>query len=139
MKPIHMNEIKFQAIWGRTYLILGILFALLFIFGAFILSDYSILLNLLAAALIIYIGNSMLRRSYALYNEHEIKVYGHVGALLKHYQFEDKKVVYIKNNSAYINGEKLKLSAWMVDKQDWKRFIDYYDNENAYMGELQDE
>ena len=134
-----MNEIKFQAIWGRLYLILGILFGILFIFGAIILRDYSILLNLLAAALIIYIGNRMLLRSYALYNEHEIKVYGHVGALCKHYQFTDKKEVQIKNNSAYLKGEKLKISAWMVDKQDWKRFIDYYDKDNAFMHELQDE
>ena len=45
----------------------------------------------------------------------------------------------IKNNSAYLKGEKLKISAWMVDKQDWKRFIDYYDKDNAFMHELQDE
>lgn len=134
-----MNEIKFQAIWGRTYFILGVLFGLLFIMGAIILNDYSILLNLLAAALIIYIGKQMLSRSYALYNEREIKVFGHVGALRKHYQFTDKKQITIQSNAAYLNGEKLKISAWMVDKQDWKRFIDFYDTDNAYLHELQDE
>lgn len=134
-----MNEIKFQAIWGRAYLILGTSFALLFIIGAVVLKDYAIFLNLLAATLIIYIGNSMLKRPYAVYSETEIKVFGHVGKLRKHYQFEKKTQVSIKENSAYLNGEKLKLSAWMVDKQDWNRFITFFDSDSAFMQELQDE
>lgn len=134
-----MNEIKFQAIWGRTYIILGISFALLFIIGALVLNDNMIFFNLLAAALIIYIGKSMLKRPYAFYDEHEIKVFGHVGKLRKHYQFKDKNEVLIKNNSAYINGEKIKLSGWMIDKQDWQRFITFFDSDSVFMQELQDE
>jgi hypothetical protein len=134
-----MNEIKFQAIWGRSYFILGVLLGLLFIMSAIILNDYSILLYILAAALIIYIGKQMLSRSYALYNEREIKLMGHIGAIIEHYQFTDKKQITIRSNAVYLNGEKLKISSWMVDKQDWKRFIDFYDTDNAYLHELQDE
>ncbi len=54
-------EIKYQPVWGKLYIFSGLLFGLLFIFGALVLVDFSLLFNLIASIIVVYIGYAMLK------------------------------------------------------------------------------
>lgn len=131
-----VNEIKYQAIWAKGYILLGVLFGLLFIFGAIILDDFTILFNLIAAVIVIYFGYSMLKQSYAIYSDKEIKVFGFLGTVRKHYIFNTVDAIEIRDNRLYLSGRKLQLSPWMVDKKDWQRLLAFYSAEEAFLDEL---
>lgn len=134
-----LNEIKYQAIWGKLYILLGVLFGLLFVFGAFLLKDYTILLNLAATFIVIYLGYSMLNRPNIKYNDKEIMVMGFMGSIRKHYRFESKSEITIRNNRLYQGGKKLRMNNWMVDKKDWNRMIAFFSDEGeVIMEELVD-
>lgn len=134
-----LNEIKYRAIWGKLYILLGVLFGLLFLFGSFLLKDYTILLNLVAAFIVIYLGYSMLKRPNIKYSGKEIMVMGFMGSIRKHYWFESKSEITIRNNRLYRNNKKLKMNDWMVDKKDWNRMIAFFSGEEkVIMDELID-
>lgn len=133
-----MKEIKYQAIWGRLYLLFAILFGLIFIIASYLLDDYSNLFNLIGALVIGYIGYSMLKRPYLRYSKNAIIVYNYIGSIRKSYQFVHLEDIKLKSNRLYLNGEKLKINDWMVRKADWNRFINYYDQSNSIINELQD-
>jgi len=135
-----MRKIKYQAIWSSLYILLGVLFGLLFIFGALLLEDLTVLFNSLAAIIVIYIGYKMRKQPYAEYNAQEIKLYSYLGTIRKRYTFQSPSAITIKSNRLYLNNEKLKINAWMVDKKDWQRMLDFYSDTNDVMlDELQDE
>lgn len=132
------NQINYQVMWARLYLLSGILFGLLFIIGAYILNDLTVLYNLLAAVLIFSIGWGMMKYPYAIYTENEIRVNGFFGIERKYYQFETKEEVTVENHRLYINGNKLAISRWLVDKADYLRMEGFYDDEAALIEELTD-
>lgn len=132
------NRINYQAIWARMYILSGVLFGLLFIVGAYILKDWTVLYNLLAAVLITAIGIGMLRHPYATYGEHEIRVNGFFGIERKHYHFNSRNDIKIDNHRLYLNGKKLSISRWLVDKADYNRMEAFYDAEAALIDELTD-
>ncbi|NOQ76097.1 MAG: hypothetical protein GQ574_29095 [Crocinitomix sp.] len=132
-----IGEIKYQAIWAKVYILLGVLFGLLFIFAGIMLEDYTIILNVIAAAIVIYYGYFMLNNPSANYSEKEIKVFGIFGSVRKHYKFENVDAIKIRNNRLYLNGKKLQLSPWMVDQQDWQRLLAFFNEEEALLGELE--
>lgn len=130
------EEIKYQSIWGKGYILFGVLFGLLFIFCALLLNDFTIFLNVIASIIVIYIGYSMLKQPYAKYSHSEIMVYSFTGAVRKHYQFNDKNETTISGNKLYQNGQKLKLNDWMISKRDWKRMIAFYEGSDGFDGVL---
>lgn len=132
------NEIKYQAIWGRLYILLGVLFGILFVSGGVILNDYTIYFNLIGSVIIIHIGYSMLNQPYVRYAENELVVYGFLGQARKHYKFDSIHSIKIKDNRLYHQNKKLKLNNWMVDKQDWKRMLAFFDPEDKLINELND-
>ena len=133
-----IEEIKYQAIWGKLYILLGVLFGLLFIFGGILLKDYSVFLNILASAIVIYLGYNMLKRPYARFGEKEIIVYGFFGSVRKHYEFENKDKIVIQGDRLYLNNVKLKINPWMIDKKDWSRLLDYFNPGESIINELQE-
>ncbi len=132
-----IGEIKYQAIWAKGYILLGVLFGLLFIFGGIILEDYTVMLNVIAAAIVIYYGYTMLKQPYAKYNDKEIKVFGFLGSVRKHYQFDNTDAIEIKENRLYLAGRKLQINSWMVDKQDWQRLLAFFNEDEAFLNELE--
>jgi hypothetical protein len=131
-----ISEIKYQAIWAKGYILFGVLFGLLFVFGGIILKDYTIFFNLIASAIVIYFGYSMLKQPYAKYSDKEIKVFGFLGAVRKHYEFKNVDAIEIKANRLYLAGKKLQISPWMVDKKDWQRLLAFYNADEAFLDEL---
>ncbi len=132
------EEIKYQTNWARLYILLGILFGLMFIFGGLLLKDYTVFFNLIAAFIVIYIGWGMLKRPYAIYNNTELIVYGLTSAVRKHYQFKTAQEVEIHKNRLYLNGKKLKINGWIVAKADWQRMLRFF-GDDAPFNELQDD
>ncbi len=132
------EKIKYQAIWGKLYILLGVLFGALFIIGGVILNDPTVYLNTIASFIIIYIGISMIKKPYALYNTNEIKVYNFLGTVRHHYKFESKEEVTLKSRRFYMNENNLRINPWMIDKQDWVRMENFFDAEGPFMNELQD-
>ena len=65
----------------------------------------------------------MIKRPYARYTETEITVYGLTGAVRKQYKINQSDTVEVKTNRLFINGSKIKINPWFVDKGDWRRFI----------------
>jgi hypothetical protein len=131
-----MKEIKYQANWGRLYILLGVLFGLLFVIGALILEDFTIFLNILASFMVIYIGYAMLKKPYAGYNKNEIKVFTFLGATRHHYKITADNPIQIENNRLYMGGKKLKLNSWMIDAKDWDRLKIFYDQDASLLNEL---
>ena len=132
------GEIKYQRIWGRLYITFALIFAAIFILGASVLNDSSILFNLLLCGMMVIIGNSMLKRPYAVYNEKEIIQYSFYGTIRKHYKFDQRGDIEIKNNHFYLNSKKLKMNVWFVDNADWERAKLFYAGEFDLVEELKD-
>jgi hypothetical protein len=132
------NQIKYQASWARLYLLAGFLFNLLFLFSAYILNQWNILFNLLAGVFVMAIGWGMLKYPYMRYSENEIQVFGFFGTIRKHYTFESIQEIVVKDHRLYLQGKKLQLSQWLVDKADYRRMEAYFDPDVAYMDELTD-
>ena len=132
------REIKYQALWGRLYFAFGIIFGLIFILGAIILDDYSILFNLLLCVMMFIIGKAMTKKPYAVYNSKEIIQYSFFGNIRKHYSFNKPDEIEIRNNHFYLNNKKLKMNNWFVDKRDWERAKQFYSGESDLLDELID-
>ncbi|WP_027420973.1 hypothetical protein [Crocinitomix catalasitica] len=121
--------VRYQTIWGICYILSGIAFAIVFILGGYILADPSIYLNLIAAVIIIYIGNNIRTKPYIRYDQNEILVYNLFGSIRKRYKIENESTLTITNKKFYIAGKKLRLNHWFMDKQDWHRFESFYNRE----------
>ena len=122
--------VKYQTIWGICYILCGIAFAVIFVLGGYILNDPSIYLNLIAAIFIIYIGNNIRTKPYIEYDNNEIIVYNLFGTIKKRYALDVLSDLVITNKKFYLKGKKLKLNHWFIDKQDWYRFENFYNNES---------
>ncbi len=133
-----IQEIKYQAIWGKLYILLGVLFGLLFIFGALILSDFSIFFNLIASIIVIYTGYSMLKRPYARYTENEIIVYTIFGSQRKKYAVNDPNSIRLSRNRLFIGNKKLRLNNWLINKKDWERMLIFFELRDSLFTELKD-
>lgn len=132
------ESVNYQIIWSRLYILFGVLFGLLFIFGALILKDYTIFFNLIASFIIIYIGYGMLNRPYAKYNAKELIIYGLTGHIRKQYTYASPKEITLKNDRLYLHGKRLKINKWIVDKADWKRLREFYESDLIGLDELKE-
>ncbi len=131
-----MNKIMYQASWGKLYLILGVLFGLLFILGALILKDYTVLFNLIASLVVIYFGYGMLKKPYLIYSTSEIIVYSTFGTVRHTYPILESDNLIFDNERVYLNGKKLKINSWMLEKKEWRRFHQFYDDQLGLLSEL---
>ncbi|MEZ4924395.1 MAG: hypothetical protein R2780_14580 [Crocinitomicaceae bacterium] len=120
-----MQEVKYNAVYGRLYILLGILFSVIFVVGGIILNDLTIYFNLLASAAIIYIGNNVLKNPYAKFDAQNIILYSFWGSERHHYTFK-KSDLKLKNGRIYLNKEKLKMNSWFLAKNDWNRILQFY-------------
>ena len=132
------GEIRYQSLWGRLYITFSLLFGVVFILGAIVLEDITIAINLLLCIVMLIIGNTMLKKPYAVYNEKEIIQYSIYGSVRKHHCFERKEEVEIKNNHLYLNGKKLKMNNWFVRKKDWERAKRFYSGQSETNEDLVD-
>ncbi len=133
-----MYQINYDKKWAIIYWVAGFGTGIIFILGGFILRDYTLPFYAISSAYLAAIGFSISKNPYCFYGLTEIKVFGHFKMERKIYRFDGPGDVKVKNNRLYINGKKLKLSAWMVDKQDWKRMLELYSPEDGFMNELND-
>ena len=122
-----MQEIKYKAVYGRVYVLFGILFSIIFIAGAIILQNFMIFSYLLASAFLIFIGANILKNPYARFDEKTINLYSFWGNIRYKYTFSSKKELKLIKNNIYLNGKKLKMNAWFLAKNDWKRILHYYE------------
>jgi len=133
-----LKQIKYQAIWGKLYILFGFLFGLLFIFSGIMLGDYSIFINVIASIILIYFGFSMKKYPYAKYGNEEIIIIGRFGTVRKHYLFKNKSKINVRNNKLYLEEKKLRVNPWMINKKDWRRMMEFYDPERVMLDELKD-
>lgn len=133
-----MRVVRYQIIWGNTYMLFGVLFNLLFIVSSIILKDLSIIINIIGGVIIFSIGWGMRKFPYLKYSKNEIQVINYFGSIRKHYTFNKKSEIVIVQNNIYLRTKKLKINKWMTNKGDWNRFLSFYDSEANFMGELLD-
>ena len=131
-----MYQINYDKKWAVIYWVAGFGTGLIFLLGGIILKDPTLPLYAFSSAYLAAIGFSIHRNPYCIYGLTEIKVYGHFKMVRKVYRFDGPSDVKIHKNRLYINGKKLKLSAWMMDKQDWKRMIELYSPDESFLNEL---
>lgn len=132
-------SVKYQKIWSNLYLLLGFLFALIFLFAGYYLNDYSILINLIGAIIIIYIGIGMRKHPYIVYATDKIEVYNFMGTIRKKYNIELESDLKVNCDKLYLNGQRVRINAWMIDKRDWVNFLAFFNpDQDELLHELQD-
>jgi len=141
---IHIVEnefysVSYNPIYGRLYILFGIIFSLIFVLGIFVLGDYTIILYLLFSGFLIVIGKNALNTNYAIFSEKELLLFNIFGKTRKKYELSSKSDVLSKNNNLYFKGKKIKLNYWFVKKNEWRELIEFYsDQEKSIIDEIQD-
>ena len=132
------NSIYIRASIARIYIVLGVLFIFIFLMGAVVLKDFTNILLALSSVFLVVIGVIALRSPYANFNDNSLIIYNFMGKIRIQYTFNNKNDVKVKNNHLYFSGEKMKISKSFVNKEEWKRLINFYSEDSQLMSELQD-
>jgi hypothetical protein len=124
--------IKYKQTLTNIYILIGVLCSIIFLIGGYLLNDYLILTYTLVAILPIYVGYKMKTNKYAEASISEIKVYGLLGQLRKHYQLQPQEKFVIKSNRVYIKQPnkliKVKMYSWFVNQYDWQSVLCLFGN-----------
>ena len=128
----------YNRIWGILRVAMGSLISLIFISGAFILNDYSLLLYLFFSLMIVYLGIVRLRKPYLIYNHTSIQVIGVYGEKYKSYNWSEKDHVEIRNKRIFVNGKKLSFNAWFTNRRQYEHMLRFFSGESLPADELQD-
>lgn len=131
-----MQTIRYKSVYGRIYIFFGILFTIVFIAGAIILSDLFNLIYAVASVFMIQMGWNMLKKPYAEFDQKTIILYSFWGNIRNKYEFSSKNDLKLKNNRIWLADKKLKMNSWFLATNDWKRILKYYDLDSS---ELDDE
>lgn len=131
-----MQTIRYKSVYGRIYIFFGILFTIVFIAGAIILSDLFNLIYAVASVFMIQMGWNMLKKPYAEFDQKMIILYSFWGNIRNKYEFSSKNDLKLKNNRIWLADKKLKMNSWFLATNDWKRILKYYDLDSS---ELDDE
>ena len=135
------NKIFIRPSIARLYITFGVIFMLIFILGSLVLHDMINLLYFLASSLLIVFGIIALKSPYAIYDEKELILFNLFGKIRIKYTFSSKNSIVIKKNFLYLNGEKMKINKWFIQREEWNRMIQFYstDNNDMIFRELQDD
>ena len=135
------NKIFIRPSIARLYITFGVIFMLIFILGTLVLHDMINLLYFLASSLLIVFGIIALKSPYAIYDEKELILFNLFGKIRIKYTFSSKNSIVIKKNFLYLNGEKMKINKWFIQREEWNRMIQFYstDNNDMIFRELQDD
>jgi hypothetical protein len=122
-----MEKIHYKPVYGRLYILLGILFTAVFIAGGIILKDYINFAYAAASLFMVKMGLNMIKLPYAEFDHKTMILYSFWGDIRKKYTFSSKKDLKLIKNRIYHKEEKLKLNAWFLAINDWKRIVEYYE------------
>jgi hypothetical protein len=132
-------SVNYNPVYGRLYILFGIIFSVIFILGIFVLKDYTILLYLLFSGFLIVIGKSALKTNYAVFSKNELILFNLFGKQRKKYSFSLKTDVISRNNHLYYKGKKIKLNNWFVKKNEWRELMEFYATEDkSIIDEIQE-
>lgn len=142
MQNTNMNapilEVWYYRSWGAMHILLGILFSIVFVMGAFILDNLSYLAYLLLSFGIIYMGFVRIRKPYLTCADKKISVTGPLGNTSYEYAWEDEKDLIIKGNRLYLKNKKLKFNYWFTNQNQYQNMIRFYKRSASLSDELQD-
>ena len=125
-------ELWYQRIWGTVNIALGIIFSVIFILGAVVLNDPSLLFYLILTGGNIYFGWVRIKQPCVICDEAvqgsagAIRVYGIFGQLLVTYTYSHRSEIMVKENRLYQNGKKLKFNSWFTNLHQWEKIKRYY-------------
>jgi hypothetical protein len=134
------NKLFYRAVVGRVYIAFGIIFILIFIMGTIILEDYLNILYAAASSFLIYIGINIIKNPYAQFDDNLLVLFNFYGKTREKHTLSSENELKIVNKLVYVNGEKIKLNSWFIQKADWRRFEAFYatDQSQEVMDVLQD-
>jgi len=128
----NMFTIKYKQIWANLSIVIGVFCAFIFLAGAYLLKDITVLMYVLAAFGPIYVGFKIKKSNYALVSKNRIQVYGLLGQLKKDYTLAKNERFMTINNRIYLKRNKIRLKVkinnWFVNQQDWERVIALFSN-----------
>jgi hypothetical protein len=134
-------KVYYNKTWGLTFVILSSILIILHLYLASLTGEIKPL-NLLAAGLILMVGILYLNNPYFELTDKEIKLFAPLGYAVKTYSFINYADLIIIDNKIYLEKEgtrkKIKITKWMCNAQDWKKFIATISDSNSLMNELHD-
>ncbi|MBD3636524.1 MAG: hypothetical protein HUJ25_04210 [Crocinitomicaceae bacterium] len=132
-------EVKYNPIYGRILIVLGIVFSLIFLLGFFVVHINESLLYTLFGAFLIVIGYGMIKGCYVKYGKDFIEAYNFTGGIRKRHEFSKKSDVTIRNGQLFVHGQRIWINNWFLKKADWKRMIAFYsESDDSLLTELVD-
>lgn len=132
------QHLYYRPIIGRLYITSGILFTLIFVIGLFLLGEWLNLVYAICSLAIIYIGAQILKHPYATYSESQINLNNFWGSVREQHDLVDIKAVEVTENNLFLNGKKLKMNAWFLQKSDWDRMQRFYTSGSGLEDELKE-
>tara|TARA_R110002096_G_C14417914_1_gene708859 strand:+ start:139 stop:570 length:432 start_codon:yes stop_codon:yes gene_type:complete len=128
-------SIKYKQIWANMSIVIGMFCVFIFLAGAYLLKDITILMYVLAALVPIYVGFKMRKSNYALVSKNRIQVFGLLGNIKNDYKLNKNEKFRTINNRIYLKRNKVnlkvKMNNWFVNQHDWNRVLEFFsDNEN---------
>lgn len=131
------NTLHYRPILGRLYITAGILFTLIFIIGLAVLGEWLNLVYAICSLAIIYIGIQINRHPYAEYSAKAITLNNFWGSSREQHEFESINAIEVTDQHVFLNGIKLKMNAWFLQKGDWDRMKRFY-SDSSELEELQE-
>ena len=116
-------EIHYKKVISIGFIVFGALSALLY----FVL-DAKNLVQIGFSLFLIFYGYLTLTKPYFILNDNSLELHAILGPAMKSYTFDSFQDFQVENNKIYLNQkgnrEKLPISKWMVENQDWQLLID---------------
>jgi hypothetical protein len=131
-------EVWYYRAWGTLHVLLGILFSVVFILGAFIPDNLSSLAYLILSFGIVYMGIVRLRKPYLICYDKKISVTGMFGGTAHEYTWEDEKDLVIAGNRLFLKKKKLRFNYWFTNQNQYQNMIRFYSGSASLSDELQD-
>lgn len=131
------NTLHYRPLVGRLYVTAGILFTCIFIIGWIVLDEWLNLFYAICSLAVIYIGIQINRHPYAEYSAKAITLNNFWGSSREQHEFDSINAIEVTQQHVFLNGKKLKMNAWFLQKGDWMRMKRFY-SDAAELDELQE-
>lgn len=134
-----MHEVRYNRVWANINLVAGILISIILFLGFLTFQTVEHFLQFFAGLLVIAIGIYLRTQPSIQYDDHQIVIISYFKITRRTYSFKDKREVIIRNGRPYLNNKKIQANKFMLNLQEWERFLAFYSPEDEnLMSELQD-
>lgn len=88
----------------------------------------------------IVVGFSIQKGPYATYSNKELRLFNFNNRERECYSFNKRSEISIINDLLYLNGKKLKINKWFLNKEEWQRMVLFFQSsETDLISELRDD